>query len=144
VVVWTKPARPDWMDEATYERMPAELRVRELRFRVVQPGFRVNELVLVTTMVDGDLYSKEGLADLFLERWHIELDFRSIKCALKMDVLRCQSPEIVVKEIGMHLLAYNLIRGVIAEAAKAHGRGPRRGSFTGAWQPMKAFHESLT
>ena len=95
VVVWTKPARPDWMDEATYERMPAELRVRELRFQVVQPGFRVNELVLVTTMVDADLYSKEELADLFLARWNIELDFRAIKCALKMDVLRCQSPEMV-------------------------------------------------
>jgi DDE family transposase len=143
VVVWTKPTRPDWMDEATYERMPAELRVRELRFRVVQPGFRVNELVLVTTMVDEGLYSKEDLADLFLERWNIELDFRSIKCALKMDILRCQSPEMVRKEIGMHLLAYNLIRGVMAQAARAHGRAPRRVSFTGAWQTMKAFHDSL-
>jgi hypothetical protein len=143
VVVWTKPARPDWMDEATYRRMPAELRVRELRFKVVQPGFRVNELVLVTTMVDEDPYSKEGLADLFLERWNIELDFRSIKCALNMDILRCQSPEMVRKEIWMHLLAYNLIRGVIAQAARAHGRAPRRVSFTGAWQTMKAFHDAL-
>src|SRR5262249_58018387 len=90
-----------------------------------------------------DLYSKEGLADLFLERWNIELDFRSIKCALKMDILRCQSPEMVRKEIGMHLLAYNLIRGVMAQAARAHGRAPRRVSFTGAWQTMKAFHDSL-
>ena len=114
VVTWTKPARPDWMDEATYERMPAELEVRELRFKVEQPGFRVDELVLVTTMVDAGRYSKEELADLFLKRWHIELDFRSIKCALKMDILRCQSPEMVEKEIGMHLLAYNLIRGVMA------------------------------
>lgn len=143
VVVWTKPDRPDWMDEATYQRYPAELRVRELRFKVVQPGFRVDELVLVTTMVDADLYSKEELADLFLERWNIELDFRSIKCALKMDILRCQSPEMVRKEIWVHLLAYNLIRGVMAQAARAHGRAPRRVSFTGAWQTMKAFHDSL-
>jgi hypothetical protein len=143
VVPWTKPVRPDWMDEATYERMPAELRVRELRFKVVQPGFRVDELVLVTTMVDPGLSSKEELADLSLERWNIELDFRSIKCALKMDILRCQSPEMVRKEIGMHLLAYNLIRGVMAQAARAHGRAPRRASFTGAWQTMKAFHDAL-
>jgi hypothetical protein len=143
VVTWTKPDRPDGMDEATYERMPAELKVRELRFKVEQPGFRVNELVLVTTPVDGGRYSKEELADLFLKRWHIELDFRSIKCALDMDILRCQSPEMVEKEIGMHLLAYNLIRGVMAQAARAHGRAPRRVSFTGAWQTMKAFHESL-
>jgi Transposase DDE domain len=143
VVTWTKPSRPDWMDRATYERMPAELTVRELRFKVVQPGFRVDELVLVTTMVDAEQYSKEELADLFLKRWHIELDFRSIKCALKMNILRCQSPEMVEKEIWMHLLAYNLIRGVMAQAARAHGRAPRQVSFTGAWQTMKAFHESL-
>ena len=118
VVVWTKPVRPEWMDQATYERAPATLEVREIRFKVERPGFRVDELVLVTTMVDGGQYSKEELADLFLKRWHIELDFRSIKCALKMEVLRCQSPEMVVKEIWMHLLAYNLIRGVMAEAAR--------------------------
>jgi hypothetical protein len=143
VVSWTKPARPDWMDAATYERMPAALRVRELRFQVVRPGFRVDELVLVTTMVDAGRSRKEELADLFLARWHIELDFRSIKCALDMDILRCQSPEMVRKEIGMHLLAYNLIRGVMAQAARAHGRAPRRVSFTGAWQTMKAFHDAL-
>ena len=84
VVSWTKPERPDWMDEVTYRLMPGELRVRELRFQVAQPGFRVDELVLVTTMVDAGSYSKEELADLFLARWNIELDFRSIKCALKM------------------------------------------------------------
>jgi hypothetical protein len=144
VVSWTKPDRPDWMDEVTYRLLPGELRVRELRFKVARPGFRVDELVLVTTMVDAGSYSKEELADLFLARWNIELDFRSIKCALKMDVLRCQSPEMVEKEIWMHLLAYNLIRGVMAEAAKAHGRAPRGVSFTGAWQTMKAFHDSLS
>jgi hypothetical protein len=143
VVAWAKPDRTDWMDEATYEAMPAELRVRELRFRVVQPGFRVDELVLATTLTDEVGYGKEELADLFLKRWNIELDFRSIKCSLKMDVRRCQSPEMVEKEVWMHLLAYNLIRGVMAEAARAHGLAPRQVSFTGAWQTMKAFHQSL-
>ena len=118
MVIWTKPERPDWMDEATYDQMPDQLEVRELRFKVEQPGFRVNEIVLVTTMLDGELYTKEELADLYLKRWHIELDLRSIKDVLQMEVLRCQSPEMVEKEIWMHLLAYNLIRGGIAEAAR--------------------------
>lgn len=143
VVAWTKPQRPDWMDEATSEAIPAKLTVRELRFRVVQPGFRVDEVVLVTTLTNEVEFSKEELADLFQKRWNIELDFRSIKCSLKMDVLRCQSPEMVEKEIWMHLLAYNLIRGVMAEAARTHGRTPRQVSFTGAWQTMKAFSPSL-
>ncbi len=118
VVTWTKPGRPDWMDEATYERLPLELSVRELRLKVERPGFRVDELVLVTTMVDAEQHSKGELADLFLKRWNIELDIRAIKCALKMNILRCQSPGMVEKEIWMHPLAYNLIRGVMARAAR--------------------------
>jgi hypothetical protein len=143
VVVWTKPARPEWMDEATYAEMPEELRVRELRVTIEQPGFRVDELVLVTTLIDGGLYSKEDLANLFLQRWNIELDLRSIKDVLQMDVLRCKSPEMVEKEIWTHLLASNLIRGVMARAAAEHGVRPRQISFKGALQTMTAFQDTL-
>ena len=143
VVTWTKPQRPQWMDEETYARIPDEMKIRELRFKVEQPGFRVNELVLVTTMLDATEYSKEELADLFLQRWNIELDLRSIKDVLQMDVLRCKSPEMVEKEIWMHLLAYNLIRGVMAQAAKAHDKQPRQLSFKGTLQTMTAFQDAL-
>jgi hypothetical protein len=143
VVTWTKPERPEWMDEETYARMPDEMTIRELRFKVEQPGFRVNELVLVTTMLDATEYTKEELADLFLQRWNIELDLRSIKDVLQMDVLRCKSPEMVEKEIWMHLLAYNLIRGVMAQAAAAHDKQPRQLSFKGALQTMTAFQDAL-
>jgi hypothetical protein len=143
VVAWTKPARPEWMDEETYAEMPDTLEVRELRISVEQPGFRVDELVLVTTLCDGEAYTKEELADLFLERWNIELDLRSIKCVLQMDVLRCKTPEMVEKEIWMHLLAYNLIRGVMAKAAEVHEEQPRDLSFKGALQTMTAFQDAL-
>ena len=143
VVTWTKPPRPKWMDEETYVQMPDELEIREIRFRVNRPGFRVNELVLVTTMVDGEKYTKEELANLFIERWNIELDLRSIKDVLQMDVLRCMTPEMVKKEIWMHLLAYNLIRGVMAKAAQVHDKQPRRISFKGALQTMAAFDGAL-
>jgi Transposase DDE domain len=143
VVTWTKPERPEWMDEETYAQMPKELEIRELRFKVNRPGFRVNEIVLVTTMIDGAQYTKEDLASLFLERWNIELDLRSIKDVLQMDVLRCMTPEMVEKEVWMHLLAYNLIRGVMAEAAKAHDKQPRQLSFKGALQTMAAFEGAL-
>jgi hypothetical protein len=71
------------------------------------------------------------------------LDFRSIKDVLKMDVLRCKTPEMVRKEIGMHLLAYNLIRGVMRDAAEAHEKVPRQLSFKGALQTMTAFQDAL-
>jgi IS4 transposase len=143
VVTWTKPERPEWMDEATYAQIPDELTVRELRVTVDQPGFRVNELVLVTTMLDEELYPKGDIADLFIERWNIELDFRAIKCVIQMDVLRCKTPEMVRKEIWMHLLAYNLIRGVMAAAAEGHDKLPRQLSFKGALQTMTAFQDAL-
>lgn len=139
VVTWTKPERPEWMSEERYAQIPEELTVRELRITVDQPGFRVNELVLVTTLLD----TKQEVARLFLERWNIELDFRSIKCVLQMDVMRCKTPEMVRKEIWMHLLAYNLIRGVMVDAAEAYGKKPRHLSFKGALQTMTAFQDAL-
>jgi hypothetical protein len=143
VVEWSKPDRPEWMDEEAYHQVPDQLAIRELRVRVEQPGFRVDELVLVTTMLDREAYTKEELAKLFLERWNIELDLRSIKIVLQMDVLRCKSPEMVEKEIWMHLLAYNLIRGVAAKAALEHDKRPRQLSFKGTLQTMTAFQEVL-
>jgi hypothetical protein len=143
VVTWTKPERPEWMNEETYAQIPDKITVRELRFKVEQPGFRVNELVLVTTMLDATEYTKEELADLFLQRWNVELDLRSIKDVLQMDVLRCKSPEMVEKEIWMHLLVYNLIRGVMSQAAEAHNKRPRLLSFKGTLQTITAFQEAM-
>jgi hypothetical protein len=143
VVTWARPVAPAWMDEATYAEVPEELTVRELRVTVDQPGFRVDELVLVTTLLDAGEYPKQEVADLFLERWNIELDLRSIKDVLRMDVLRCKTPEMVRKEVGMHLLAYNLIRGVMVGAAEVHDKRPRHLSFKGALQTMTAFQDAL-
>jgi hypothetical protein len=143
VVRWAKPARPKWMDESLYHQLPDELVVREIRVRVQQPGFRVDELVLVTTMLDAEGYTKGDLAGLFLQRWNIELDLRAIKCEMQMDVLRCQSPEMVEKEVWMHLLAYNLIRGLMASAAEAHGKRPRQLSFKGTLQALDTFRDVL-
>jgi Transposase DDE domain len=143
VVTWTRPARPQWMDEETYARVPSEITVRELRFKVEQPGFRVDNVVLVTTMLDATEYTKEELAELFLERWNVELDLRAIKDVLQMDVLRCKTPDMVKKEVWMHVLAYNLIRGVMAQAAKAHDKRPRLLSFKGTLQTITAFQEAM-
>jgi Transposase DDE domain len=142
-VLWRKPTRPEWMDEATYEQIPDEMLVRELRFRVQQPGYRVHEIVLVTTLLDPIEYAKEELADLFLKRWNIELDMRSIKIVMQMDVLRCMSPDMVEKEIWVHALAYNIIRAYTASAAMTNGVEPRQLSFKGTLQAILAFRDSI-
>jgi hypothetical protein len=140
VIVMERPARrPDWMDEAAYEQMPGELAVRELRLQVSQRGFRVRTLVLVTTLLDAQLYNQQELARAFRFRWHVELDLRAIKQTMKMNVLRCKTPAMVRKEIWMHLLAYNLIRTLMARAAEQAGIEPRQVSFAGAVQTVNAF-----
>jgi Transposase DDE domain len=143
LVMWRKPSRPEWMDQATYDQIPGEMQVRELRFRVQQPGYRVRTIVLVTTLLDSITYTKEDLAHLFLQRWHIELDLRSIKVVMEMDVLRCKSPDMVEKEIWMHMLAYNIIRAFMATAAAKENAKPRELSFKGTLQALTAFRVSM-
>jgi putative transposase len=138
VVVWTKPAKPDWMDQATYARMPESIQVREVEVQVHQPGFRTESLVVVTTLTDAQEYTKDDIAELYHQRWLVELDIRDIKVTLGMDVLRCQSAEMVRREIWTCLLAYNLIRQTMLEAALKSERSPRELSFTAALQQIAA------
>jgi hypothetical protein len=134
VVTWKKPRydalRFDSREE--WEALPEEIEVREVQVTVRRTGYRTRTITVVTTLLDGDLYSATEITDLFGERWHCELDLRSIKQALGMHHLRCETPEMVRKELWMHLLAYNLIRVRMAQAAAAHGASPRRLSFTAA------------
>jgi hypothetical protein len=134
-----KPQRPPWIDRESYQRIPGELLVREVSFRVRIRGWRVRQLTLVTTLCDADLYPLEELAQVYHARWQAEVDLRSIKITMQMDVLRCKTPDMVRKEIWMHLLAYNLIRTVMAEAAERANMGPREVSFKGALQTLSAY-----
>jgi Transposase DDE domain len=142
IVTWPKPkAVPAWMSRAEYHAMPATLTVRELRVRVQDKTKRVRSLVVVTTLLDAQTYPAEELGELFRERWHAELDLRALKTEMQMEMLRTESPEMVRKEVAMHLLAYNLIRGLMAEAAQAEGLAPRRLSFKGALHTIRSFEE---
>jgi hypothetical protein len=134
-----KPQRPEWLHEESYRNIPDELIVREVTIKARVRGFRLKELTIVTTLCDDQVTSVAELAEVYRMRWHAELDLRSIKVTMQMDVLRCKTPEMVRKEIWMHLLAYNLIRGVMAEAAIDHGLHPREVSFKGALQTLWAY-----
>ena len=139
LVVWTKPKRPGWMDEATYQALPETLTVRALRVRVSVPGYRTKDVTVVTTLVDAATYAKADLADLYHARWHVELDLRSIKTHMGIDILRCKTPAMVRKEIWAHFLAYNLTRRVLAAAAQERGVRPRALSLMGAVQTLNEF-----
>jgi Transposase DDE domain len=143
VVAWAKPARPGWMDEATYQALPEELAVREVRVWVRNPGFRTKVLVVATTLLDAAAFPRDDIAILYRVRWYAELDLRSLKQAMQLDVLRCKSPAMVRKEVWAHLLAYNLLRGLMAQAAQAAGLLPVQLSFKGALQAVNAFAAAL-
>ena len=138
LVRWPKPAMRD-VSWAVQRAMPMFITVREVRFSVKQAGFRTREVVVVTTLLDPKKYSKDDLAELYRARWNQELDLRSIKTTMQMDVVRGKTPDLVRKEVWIHLLAYNLIRTVMAQAANKHDTHPRELSFKGALQTLEAF-----
>jgi hypothetical protein len=139
IVQWPKPPKPRSIDRQTYEGLPEFLTIRETCVRVEQAGFRSHSIIVATTLLDADDITKEDLHQLYRARWNAELDLRSLKQTMQMDVLRCKTPELVRKEIWTHILAYNLIRTIIAQAASKHGIDPRSISFKGAIQMLEAF-----
>jgi hypothetical protein len=143
LVEWPRPQRPEWMDPATYERIPLWLEVREIQIQVCRPGFRGRSLVVVTTLKDAVQYTREDIAELYGLRWLAELDIRSIKITLGMDVLRCKTPAMARKEMWTCLLAYNLIRRAMLQAACGSGASPRKLSLCAALQTIAASWQVL-
>ncbi|UOA09274.1 transposase [Methylobacter sp. S3L5C] len=126
LIDWTKPKRkPVWMSKQDYSDLPESITVRE---------FAVNGRIYLTTLLNAKGFHKQELAMLYKQRWKIALDFRSIKTNMGMEILRCKKPDMVSKEIAIHLLAYNIIRGNLAQAASLHEKIPRQLSFRSAVQ----------
>lgn len=139
IVTWTKPSLIRGLTYRQYHDLPESIRVRECRVKLSCRGFRSKVLVLATTLLDATRYPKEDLAELYRVRWNAELDLRSLKTTLQMAVLRCKTPELVRKMVWTHVLAYNLIRTLMAQAAHKHDLPPREISFEGAVQTLEAF-----
>ncbi len=144
IVKWMKPRKPRSIDQKTYDALPEFLLVRECRIRIERPGFRVRCLVIATTLLNTDEYTKDDLAQAYRGRWNEELDLRSIKITMQMDMLRCMTPEQVHKEIWTHVLAYNLIRKIMAQTASQHGIAPRSISFKATLQVLTAFQPVIS
>lgn len=139
IAQWKKPTKPSWMEQAEYDQFPAEISVREVAITTEAKGKRSKMRVLVTTLLDPSNVSKEELVALYKYRWFVELALRSIKETLHMDILRGKTPAMVRKEMWAHLLAYNLIRKVMAQAAFMHGSLVSTLSFKLALQMIKSF-----
>jgi putative transposase len=136
LVTWIRPQRPRWMSKKLYAQIPRTMTLRELRFQVTVPGRRVETLTVVTSLTDADAYPQEDIATLYGYRWNAELDIRDIKRTLGLDHVRCKTPNMVRRELWVTLLAYNLIRKLIATAAAVYEKQPRQLGFTLACQTV--------
>jgi hypothetical protein len=133
VVEYFKPTdRPAWMSEAEYRALPESITVRELRYRIEATGFRTREVTLVTTLTDDAAYPADALASLYGTRWRVEEHLKSLKQTMKMDVLKCETVEGVLKELTVYAMAYNLVRVTMVQAAGRRGVEVDRVSFIDA------------
>ncbi|MBV8399800.1 MAG: IS4 family transposase [Acetobacteraceae bacterium] len=137
---WAKPKRcPRTLSAEQFAALPETLTVRLLRIKATLKGFRTRNLVLVSTLLDPVAYPAEALAALYLQRWEVELHFRELKTLMRLDVLRCRSPQMIRKELLMHWIAYNLVRAVMLQAALCYQVALSRLSFKGTLDALQAF-----
>lgn len=144
LLTWVKPLQcPKTWDPQDFAALPATLTLRLLRYRIAIPGFRSQQVVLVTTLLDPELYPGEDLAELYFQRWSVELHFREIKTLLGMDVLRCLSPKMILKELAMHRIAYNLVRALMQQASLQYHVALPRLSFKGTLDALDHFAQTI-
>jgi hypothetical protein len=138
VIVWQRPNKPHGMKGEQYRTYAKTLLMRQVSVDARDKDNRVEQFKVITTILDASIDGGQ-IGKLYERRWDGEVDIRSIKSTMKMDVLRCKTPEMVRKEIWTHLLAYNLLRTVMAVAAAENAIEPRQVSFKGAKQAVTAF-----
>jgi hypothetical protein len=143
LILWHKgKAGPHSPDKPVWHAFPDTLTLREIEFQVAVHGFRTRTITVVTTLLDPERFPTSAFAELYRRRWSAELFLRDIKTTMGMDILRCKTPDMVHKELTMHLIAYNLIRLTMLEAAREHETSFERLSFKGAldtirqWAPI--------
>ena len=140
VVHWSRPARRSAvMSPSEWTLVPKFLEVRIVRGSLWRPGFRVRQVTAVTTLLDAQLYPAHQILEAYAQRWRLELCFDDLKTTLGMEMLSCQSPEMIDKELHLHFIAHNLVRLVAAQAACTHQACVERISFKGTLDGLRQF-----
>ena len=137
LVSWAKPQRTDGWSKEAWDALPDTLSLRLVRIIIETPGFRTRTVTLATTLIDPVAYPAQELRTLYGQRWNVELHFAQIKTILGIDILRCQSPEMICKELQIHLIAYNMVRALMQRSAHTHHVALRRISFKGSLDAVR-------
>ena len=145
LITWKRPVYTAKMaySQDDWASLPKELLLRQIKVSVDTPGFRTKGFYIITTLLDAVQYPAAELAELYFKRWDVELFFRDIKTTMGMDILRCQTPEMIRKEILMHFIAYNCVRRLMYEAAEEADLEVRLVSFKGSLQALRNWEPHL-
>ncbi len=145
LIEWPKPQYNKVLSysKEEWEELPDKLVMRQIKVQVKQPGFRCKEFYIVTTLLDPVKYLRADITALYRKRWDVELFLRDIKTTMKFDILRCQSPEMIRKELLMCFIAYNCIRRLMFEAASDEDIEVRTISFKGSLQAIRSWESRM-
>lgn len=144
LVLWKRSAKPSpWLSSVQWAGLPEQMTLRTVKGRCYQKGFRVRQVTLVTTLLDPQLYPAQEILQAYLRRWRLEMCLDDLKTTLKMDMLRGRSPQMVQKELYARIIAHNLIRCIVAQAAAEHGVAPERISFKGSLDALRQFSQAM-
>jgi hypothetical protein len=144
LILWKKGPKPSaWLSALQWAGLPAEMTLRAVKGRCYHKGFRVRQVTVVTTLLDPQLYPAQEILQAYLRRWRLEMCLDDLKTTLKMDMLRSRSPEMAQKEIHLRLIAHNLIRCLMAQAASAHAMPLEQISFKGSLDALRQFAQAM-
>ena len=136
LIHWKKPVKSSY-PHSNWDDLPDNFLLRQIKVTIDQTGFRSTEFYIITTLLDAVKYPAHDIADLYFQRWDVELNFRDLKTTMGMDILRCKTPDMVRKEILMYFIAYNCIRSLMLEAARKNKTDSRRVSFKASLQALR-------
>ena len=140
LVTWPKPIqRTRTLGQKIWDRLAEQITVRLIRVSIKVPGFRTRQILIATTLLDPKKYPAQAIAQLYLQRWQVELFFRHIKTTLQMEVLRSRNPQMVHRELLLHFIAYNLVRSIMLETARKNDVPLERISFKGSIDAIRQY-----
>ena len=145
LILWEKKGKPSpWLTALQWAGLPCQMTLRAVKGRCYQKGFRVRQATVVTTLLDPKLYPAQEILRAYLWRWRLEMCLDDLKTTLQMEMLRSRSPQMAQKEVYTRLIAHNLIRGILAQAATEHLVRLERISFKGSLDALRQFSQAMS
>jgi hypothetical protein len=144
LIAWKKGLSPSpWMSAKQWRELPATLTLRAVKGSLYKKGFRLRQVTVITTLLDSQEYPAKEILSAYLRRWRLEMCLDDLKTSLRMESLRSRSPEMAQKELSMRLIAHNLVRCTMAQAAREQTVPLERISFKGSLDALRQFAQAM-